>query len=128
MPSPLIRPDLSWDFVEAYYPDYHRCNIICQSGDMAACFEFTGLNPKEVITEETVGRLKAMAPDKANSCEPSYYQAQAFDDYINSGLTFSQAAQQVDDYCLAKAVLNCPSDAAVLSEECIRWAQAVLNV
>ncbi|UOO85684.1 hypothetical protein [Neisseria arctica] len=125
--NPFPRPNLDWDFVEAHYPDYYHCNIICQSGDMSACFEFTDLDSDEVITKEAIGRLKALAPDRFNSREPSYQQVQAFSDYIGSGLTFGQAQQQIDDYCLAKAVLNCPADAAVLSAETLKWAQVVLN-
>lgn len=121
--KPLSRPDLDWDFVEAHYPDYHRCDIICQSGDMAACFEFADTDPDEVITADAVGRLKALASDKQESREPSYQQVQAFDDYVGSGLTFGQAARKVDDYCLAKAVLNCPD---ALPTETLEWAQAVL--
>ena len=29
MQNHVNRPNLDWDFVEAHYPDYHRCNIIC---------------------------------------------------------------------------------------------------
>lgn len=121
--NPLPRPDLDWDFVEAHYPDYHRCNIICQSNDMTACFEFAGIDSEELITADAVGCLKALALDRLESREPSYHQVQVFDDYIGSGLTFGQAAQQVDDYCLSKAILNCPD---VLPAEMLKWARAVL--
>lgn len=121
--NPLPRPDLDWDFVEAHYPDYHRCEIICQSADMAACFEFAGINPDELITADAVGRLKKLAPDRMESREPSYQQVQAFDEYIDSGLTFGEAAQKIDDYCLAIAVWGCPDP---LPAETVKWAQAVL--
>lgn len=126
MQNPFPRPDLDWEFVEKHYPDYHRCGIICQSSDMGACLEFAELDPDMPITEESVGRLKALAPDREYSTEPSYCQVRAFDGYIGSGLTFGEASQKTDDYCLARAILHCPADEA-LPDAYVQWANAVLN-
>lgn len=117
---------LGWDFVEKHYPDYSHSGTICLSSDMDACLEFAELDAKELITDESVGRLKAQAPDKDRSTEPSWHQVRAFDDFIDTGMTFQQAADEVNDYCLARAIRHYPADADKLPDWYDRWADEVL--
>lgn len=90
------------------------------SNDMAACFEFAELDADALVTEDTVAALKA----QASYSEPSVYQVCAFDDYVGSGMTFGQAAQETDDYCLAVAIRHCTEP---LPEQCRLWADNVLG-
>lgn len=123
----FVLPDGRCNFVEEHYPDYFRSQSICLSGDMEACFEYAELDGNELITDESVGRLKAQAPDKERSTEPSWYQVHAFDDFIGSGKTFKQAADELNDYCLAKSIRNYPTDAPKLPDWYYRWADSVLS-
>ena len=111
---------LNWEFVEQHYPDYQRSDVICLSNDMAACFEFAELDADALVTEDTVATLKA----QASYSEPSVYQVCEFDDYVGSGMTFGQAAQETDDYCLAVAIHHCT---APLPEQYRLWADNVLG-
>ena len=78
------------------------------------------LDADALITENTVAALKAQVGDT----EPSAYQVCAFDDYIGSGMTFGQAAQETDDYCLAVAIRHCTEP---LPEQYRLWADNVLG-
>lgn len=111
---------LNWEFVEQHYPGYHCSDAICLSNDMAACFEFAELDADALVTEDSVAALKAQVGDS----EPSDYQVCAFDNYIGSGMTFGQAAQETDDYCLAVAIRHCTE---LLPEQYRLWADNVLG-
>ena len=94
---------------------------------MAACLEFASLDDTVKVTVEAVAGLKSLAPDRERSREPSFYQVQALDDFIDTGKTFGEAAAETGDYCLAKAICNYPADAEPLPAAYVQWALAVLD-
>ena len=49
-----------------------------------------------------------------------------FDDFIGSDKTFKQAADEMNDYCLAKSIRHYPADAPKLPDWYYCWADEVL--
>ena len=130
MPVPLQRPPLTWvvEFTERYFPyQTEDDGVLAEIEDMYACFEYADLNEHEDITPHTVAKLHKQAPDRDRSREPSWHQVHVFDDYIGNYLTFRQAADNLEDYCLALAVCNYPADAPPLPDSYIVWAANLLD-
>lgn len=114
------RPDVGWGFVTDHYPDYRRCPLIGRQYDMDACLSAGIVDSCLLVTEETVRLLKEGAGQAGLTAE----QTTAFDFYIDSGLSFGEAEEDAEDYCIARAIACCTLD---LPEYYRSWADAVLR-
>ena len=130
MPVPLCRPPLAefTEFTERYFPyQTEDHTVLSEIEDMYACFEYADINEYEDITPHSLDELHKQAPDRDRSREPSWHQVHVFDTYVGQYLTFRQAAIELEDYCLALAVCNYPTDAPPLPDSYIVWAANLLD-
>lgn len=116
----MRRPTvLDWNFMERHYPDYYHSNAVLKSDDMSFCLGDMGDIPRDtLITVESYKAFESYAEDLA------YRVENGFADYIDSGLTFFQAAECFDDELFAVAILEGEGD--ILVGDAVRlWARKI---